>query len=59
MGAGTHVYLASAELASVCSVLGRIPDHSAYMNYMGQLAEVADETYRYLNFNEMPAYTDV
>ena len=59
MGAGTHVYLASAELASVCSVLGRIPDHSEYMNYMGQLAEVADETYRYLNFNEMPAYTDV
>ncbi|NDE56477.1 MAG: bifunctional aconitate hydratase 2/2-methylisocitrate dehydratase, partial [Gammaproteobacteria bacterium] len=59
MGAGTHVYLASAELASVCSVLGRIPDHSEYMNYMGQLAEVADETYRYLNFNEMPAYSDV
>jgi aconitate hydratase 2/2-methylisocitrate dehydratase len=59
MGAGTHVYLASAELASVCSVLGRIPDHSEYMNYMGQLVEVADETYRYLNFNEMPAYSDV
>ncbi len=59
MGAGTHVYLASAELASVCSVLGRIPDHSEYMNYIGQLSEVADETYRYLNFNEMPAYSDV
>jgi len=59
MGAGTHVYLASAELASVCSVLGRIPDHSEYMNYIEQLTEVADETYRYLNFNEMPAYSNV
>ncbi|MFZ4654946.1 MAG: aconitase family protein, partial [Methylococcaceae bacterium] len=59
MGAGTHVYLASAELASVCSVLGRIPSYSEYMNYMGQLADVADDTYRYLNFNEMPAYQDI
>ena len=59
MGAGTHVYLASAELASVCSVLGRIPSFSEYMNYMGQLADVADDTYRYLNFNEMPAYQDI
>ena len=56
MGAGAKVYLASAELASVCSVLGRIPRFEEYQTYMGSLEKQATDTYRYMNFDKMPAY---
>ena len=57
MGAGANVYLASAELASVCSVLGRIPTWDEYMGYMNDLAAQADETYRYMNFDQIKRFT--
>ncbi|MFN5744580.1 MAG: bifunctional aconitate hydratase 2/2-methylisocitrate dehydratase [Methylococcaceae bacterium] len=56
MGAGANVFLASAELASVCSVLGRIPSHAEYMSYMHGLESQAEETYRYLNFDQIDGY---
>lgn len=57
MGAGTNVFLASAELASVCSVLGRIPTGAEYMSYMNSLEPVADDTYRYMNFDQMKDFS--
>ena len=56
MGAGSKVFLASAELASVCSVLGRIPNFEEYQSHMAKIATHSDETYRYMNFNEMPEF---
>ncbi|GAB6047693.1 bifunctional aconitate hydratase 2/2-methylisocitrate dehydratase [Methyloparacoccus murrellii] len=56
MGAGANVYLASAELASVCSVLGRIPTLAEYSAYLANLDRQADATYRYMNFDQLPAY---
>jgi aconitate hydratase 2/2-methylisocitrate dehydratase len=56
MGAGANVFLASAELASVCSVLGRIPSVEEYMRYMHDLETQAEDTYRYMNFDRMPDY---
>jgi aconitate hydratase 2/2-methylisocitrate dehydratase len=56
MGAGSKVFLASAELASVCSVLGKIPSAVEYQTYMTDLSKDSGETYRYMNFNEMPAF---
>ena len=56
MGAGANVYLASAELASVCSVLGRIPTLVEYSAYLANLDRQADATYRYMNFDQLPAY---
>ena len=56
MGAGSKVFLASAELASVCSVLGKIPTPVEYQTYMADLSKDSAETYRYMNFNEMPAF---
>ncbi len=41
MGAGANVYLASAELASVCSVLGRIPTFAEYTAAMTGLEKQA------------------
>ncbi|BBL74418.1 bifunctional aconitate hydratase 2/2-methylisocitrate dehydratase [Methylomagnum ishizawai] len=56
MGAGAKVFLASAELSSVCSVLGRIPTFEEYMGYMDSLAAQAGETYRYMNFDQLADY---
>ena len=56
MGAGANVFLASAELASVCSVLGRIPTFEEYMGYMNSLEAQAGETYRYMNFDQLVDY---
>jgi aconitate hydratase 2/2-methylisocitrate dehydratase len=58
MGAGANVYLASAELAAVCSVLGRIPTIEEYQTHIDRLEQQAADTYRYMNFNQIPAYTD-
>jgi aconitate hydratase 2/2-methylisocitrate dehydratase len=58
MGAGANVYLTSAELASVCSVLGRIPSFEEYQAYMAKLETQADDTYRYMNFDQLPAYRE-
>ncbi len=56
LGNGANVYLASAELASVCSILGKIPSFEEYMQYMQQINPTADDTYRYLNFNQLENY---
>ena len=56
LGDGANVYLSSAELAAVCSLLGKIPSVEEYMRYAGQINATADDTYRYLNFNQMDSY---
>ncbi|MGZ8219333.1 bifunctional aconitate hydratase 2/2-methylisocitrate dehydratase [Methylomagnum sp.] len=56
MGAGSNVFLASAELSSVCSVLGRIPTFEEYMGYMNSLETQAEDTYRYMNFDQIEGY---
>jgi len=56
LGNGANVYLSSAELAAVCSILGKIPTFDEYMHYAEQISETAEDTYRYLNFNQMASY---
>ena len=56
MGAGANVYLASAEVSAVCSVLGRIPTPEEYRQHAGLLEVKPEETYRYLNFDQMSEY---
>ena len=56
LGNGANVYLASAELAAVCSILGKIPSFSEYMHYAEQISASSEDSYRYLNFNKMAAY---
>jgi aconitate hydratase 2 / 2-methylisocitrate dehydratase len=56
LGNGANVFLASAELSAVCSLLGRIPTLEEYMQYAKVIGETADDTYRYLNFNQMENY---
>ncbi|MDH3218800.1 MAG: bifunctional aconitate hydratase 2/2-methylisocitrate dehydratase [Gammaproteobacteria bacterium] len=57
LGKGANVYLASAELAAVASILGKIPTVDEYLHYAEDINTMADDVYRYLNFNEMENYT--
>ena len=56
LGKGANVYLASAELAAVGAILGKIPTMDEYMQYAEDINTMADDVYRYLNFNEMESY---
>ncbi|MGE4500142.1 MAG: bifunctional aconitate hydratase 2/2-methylisocitrate dehydratase [Hydrogenovibrio sp.] len=56
LGNGANVYLGSAELAAVCSVLGRIPTVAEYMDAVAMLDTMSDDVYRYLQFDEMADY---
>jgi aconitate hydratase 2/2-methylisocitrate dehydratase len=56
LGAGANVYLASAELAAVCSILGRIPTVAEYAEQMRVVEQDAGDTYRYMNFDQITDY---
>jgi aconitate hydratase 2/2-methylisocitrate dehydratase len=58
LGDGADVFLASAELAAIASVLGKLPSPEEYLKYMKEINPFADEIYRYLNFNEIDQYVD-
>ncbi|MBN6367162.1 bifunctional aconitate hydratase 2/2-methylisocitrate dehydratase [Providencia rettgeri] len=58
LGTGANVYLASAELAAVASLLGRLPTPAEYLQFMDKVDETAADTYRYLNFDQLSQYTE-
>lgn len=53
LGDGANVFLSSAEIAAVSSILGRIPTMDEYMEFAKNIDTMADDVYRYLNFNEI------
>jgi aconitate hydratase 2 / 2-methylisocitrate dehydratase len=58
LGKNSNVYLGSAELAAICSKLGRIPTKDEYMADMGVLAASSGKIYQYLNFDQVKDYSD-
>jgi len=56
MGDGADVFLASAELSAIASILGKIPTVEEYHQYMSDINPFSENIYRYLNFNEIDAY---
>ncbi|WOT05478.1 bifunctional aconitate hydratase 2/2-methylisocitrate dehydratase [Shewanella youngdeokensis] len=58
LGTGANVYLASAELAAVAALLGRLPSPDEYQTYAKELDATAADTYRYLNFDQIASYTE-
>ena len=58
LGTGANVFLASAELAAVASLLGKLPTPEEYLQYMEQVDKTAVDTYRYLNFDQLGQYTE-
>merc|ERR1711972_173845 len=58
LGQGANVYLASAELAAIAAILGKLPTKAEYMELYGSLAKTKDKTYTYLNFDQYDTFTD-
>ncbi len=56
LGDGANVYLASAEIAAVSSILGHIPTMAEYMAFAADLNPMAADVYRYLNFDEIESF---
>ncbi|TVO73549.1 bifunctional aconitate hydratase 2/2-methylisocitrate dehydratase [Sedimenticola selenatireducens] len=59
LGTGANVYLSSAELAAVAAILGKLPTVEEYMVYADQIDAMADDIFRYMNFNQIEAYQSV
>ena len=59
LGKNSNVYLGSAELAAICSRLGRIPTKAEYMADMGVLDAGSAQIYRYMNFDQIEDYREV
>lgn len=59
LGDGANVYLASAELAAVAAVEGRLPSVEEYQRYMSEFDAMAGEIYRYMNFHEIEEYQKI
>ena len=56
LGEGANVYLASAELAAIAAVIGKLPTPEEYQAYASKINSMSAEIYRYLNFNEIESY---
>ena len=57
LGDGAQVYLGSAELAAVASLMGKLPTVAEYMEAVNQrVTPKAADTYKYLNFDQIPGY---
>ena len=58
LGQGANVFLASAELAAIASILGKLPSKEEYLEYATQIDSMAPEIYNYLNFDQVPAFLE-
>ncbi|MEN1959782.1 bifunctional aconitate hydratase 2/2-methylisocitrate dehydratase [Luteimonas sp. MJ246] len=59
LGRNSNVYLGSAELAAICSRLGRIPTREEYLIDVGVISDKGAEIYRYMNFDQIEEYQEV
>ncbi|SOZ19285.1 bifunctional aconitate hydratase 2 and 2-methylisocitrate dehydratase [Cupriavidus taiwanensis] len=59
LGKNTNVYLGSAELAAICSRLGRIPTKDEYMADIGVINQNGDKIYKYMNFDQIEDFKEV
>lgn len=59
LGQGANVFLASAELAAVASVLGKLPTVAEYLSYAKSLDTMSAEIFQYMNFHLLPEYQQV
>merc|ERR1712232_363323 len=58
LGKGADVFLASAEVAAVASLLGKLPTPEEYLSYVKGIDGKKDDIYKYLNFDQYQSYQD-
>ena len=59
LGIDTQVYLASAELAAVAALLGRLPTPKEYLEQVAALDSKSSEVYRYMNFDKIKSFSEM
>ena len=59
LGDATNVYLASAELAAVAAITGKLPTVEEYMVYAADIDSMAADVYRYLSFDQIAEFREV
>ena len=59
LGKNSFVYLGSAELAAICSRLGKIPTREEYMADMGIIDKNSENIYRYMNFDQIEDFKEI
>jgi len=59
LGIDTQVYLASAELAAVAALLGRLPTPKEYLDQVAALDSKSAEVYRYMNFDKIKSFSEM
>jgi aconitate hydratase 2/2-methylisocitrate dehydratase len=59
LGIDTRVYLASAELAAVAALLGRLPTVSEYLEQVKALATKSHDVYKYMSFDKIKSFSDI
>ena len=52
------MFLASAELASITAIEGKLPTPAEYQKYAAKIHETAADTFRYLNFDRLSEYVE-
>jgi len=57
LGQGADVFLASAELAAVAAIMGKLPTKEEYLAMYHSLSSKKESTYRYLNFDQLDSFT--
>merc|ERR1712032_1358935 len=58
LGNGASVYLASAELAAMAALLGKLPTKQEYLELYAALQSKKESTYVYMNFHQTSAYVE-
>lgn len=58
LGQGADVFLASAELAAIASIMGKLPTPDEYLAYATQIDSMGPEIYNYLNFDQVPEFLE-
>lgn len=56
LGKGADVFLASAELAAVVAIEGKLPTVPEYLKYAAKITATAKDTFRYLQFDNLADY---
>ncbi|MXP67201.1 bifunctional aconitate hydratase 2/2-methylisocitrate dehydratase [Pantoea sp. Aalb] len=58
LGMGANVYLSSAEVATVSSLLGKLPTPNEYWKFISKLNKNLTNINNYLNFNQLKEYAN-
>jgi aconitate hydratase 2/2-methylisocitrate dehydratase len=56
LGDGANVYLSSAELAAITSILGKLPSLDEYHSYMKNINTMSEDIFKYMNFDQISSY---